>query len=1025
MCPQYTLVFEIQLLTIRMTAMPLRKLLRAISLPVFLLLSLIVTAQDRVITGRITNAAGVGVSGASVSVKNQSRGTTTGDDGQFSLSVPADANVLVVSFVGYAAQEIDIAGQSTVNVTLQAASATLNEVVVIGYGTQRRRDVTGAVASVSAREFVKGPITTPEQLIAGKVAGVQISSNGGAPGAGSRIRIRGGASLNASNDPLIVIDGVPVDGGVAGSVNPLNLINPNDIESFTILKDPSAAAIYGSRASNGVILITTKKGQRGKVRFNFNGQTFAQSATGRVDVLSADEIRQVIASRGAAGDAAKLGGESTDWQDEIFKTAFGQDLNLSASGALMDGMLPFRVSGGYLNQDGILRTGNFKRQTLSLNLSPRLLKDQLRVNINLKGARTANLFAEEGAIGSAIAFDPTQPVRVNSPRFGGFFEYVDDAAFGAPPKDLAPRNPLSLLEMRTSKSEVYRTIGNIQFDYQLPFVKGLRANLNLGMDAQTGGGTVVVPDSAASAYRRWDIGRNATDTRDSILHYGGVNNEYKSQQRNLLMDFYLNYVKDVTAINSRIDLMAGYGYQDFLYTNYAYADRRFNGSVRPNTEPAFPIDEPQYTLISYYSRLNYTLADKYVLTLNGRIDGTSKFNPEQRWGFFPSAAVAWNIKEESFLESSKAISNLKLRVGYGVTGQQGGIAFYGYVPRYTISNNQAQYQLGNDYYTMYRPTAYDPDLKWETTTNLNAAVDFGFFDNRINGSIDVFKRKTKDLLSVVPIPLGTNFSNQLLTNVGNIESDGVEFTLNTTPVSNQAVVWDFGFNFTYISPKITKLLLNPDPSFQGNRVGGISGGTGNQIQIHSEGYRPSSFYVLKQVYDKGGKPIEGLYEDLNRDGIINEGDYYRYKSPDPRFFMGINSNVTAGKWSGGFVMRASFDNYVYNNIQSNLGVERAIFNPLGWINNGSANYLETGFRNNQYFSDYYIQNASFLRMDNINIGYNAGEVINNTNLRITANVQNAFVITKYQGIDPEISWGIDNQFYPRPRMYTLGVSLDF
>lgn len=1006
--------------------MPLRQLLSTISLPVLLLLSMIATAQDRVITGRVADAAGTGLSGVSISVKNQSRGTTSGEDGSFSLSVPANVNTLVFSYVGFTTQEIDINDKATIDVTMQTGAATtnLNEVVVIGYGTQRRRDVTGAVASVSSREFVKGPITTPEQLIAGKVAGVQISSNGGAPGAGSRIRIRGGASLNASNDPLIVIDGVPVDGGVSGSVNPLNLINPNDIESFTILKDPSAAAIYGSRASNGVILIQTKRGQRGKVRFNFSGQTFAQTPTRKVDVLSADEIRQVIANSGNAGDLAKLGGASTDWQDEIFRTAFGQDLNLSASGAMLDGKLPFRVSGGFLNQDGILDMGNFKRQTLSVNLSPRFLDDQLRVNINLKGARTSNIFANEGAIGSAISFDPTQPVRVNSPRFGGFFEYVDNASFGAPPRDLAPRNPVALLEMRDDKSTVYRSLGNVQFDYNVPFLQGLRANLNLGYDVQSGRGTTLINDSAASAYRRWNIGKNRAG-RDSILNYGGVNNEYKSENRNLLLDFYLNYVKDIASINSRVDLMAGHGYQNFKFTTYNFPDRRFDRSIRENTEPQFASSPADYTLISYYSRLNYTLAGKYVLTLNGRLDGTSKFSPDQRWGFFPSAAVAWNIKEESFLQSSTTFSNLKLRVGYGVTGQQGGIDFYGYIPRYTISNNQALYQLGSTYYNMYRPVAYDPDLKWETTTNINAAVDFGFFDNRLSGSVDVFNRKTKDLLSVVPIPLGTNFSNQLLTNVGNIESNGVEVTLNTTPVSNSNFVWDFGVNFTYISPKITKLLLNPDPSFQGNLVGGISGGTGNTIQIHSEGYRPFSFYVLKQVYDKGGKPIEGLYEDLNRDGVINSEDYYRYKSPDPRFFMGINSNITAGKWSGGFVARASFDNYVYNNVHSNLGVERGIFNPLGWINNGSANYLETGFNNNQYFSDYYVQNASFLRMDNINIGYNVGEVIRGTNLRISANVQNAFIITKYQGIDPEITWGIDNQFYPRPRMYTLGVNLDF
>jgi iron complex outermembrane receptor protein len=414
-----------------------------------------------------------------------------------------------------------------------------------------------------------------------------------------------------------------------------------------------------------------------------------------------------------------------------------------------------------------------------------------------------------------------------------------------------------------------------------------------------------------------------------------------------------------------------------------------------------------------------------VLTLNARLDGTSKFNPEDRWGFFPSAAFAWRVNEENFMRGSKTFSDLKFRVGYGVTGQQGGIAFYGYLPGYSLSNEAAQYQFGNNFVSMQRPNAYDPDLTWETTTNINAAVDFGFLQNRISGSVDVFYRKTKNLLSVVPIPLGTNFTNQILTNVGNIESRGVEFTLNTTPVKQQNFTWDVAANFTYINPKISRLLLNSDPSFQGNRIGGISGGTGNTIQIHSVGYRPSVFYVLKQVYDPTGQPIEGLYEDMNRDGIINEADYYRYKSSEPRFFLGLSSSANYNRWSAGFVMRGSFDNYAYNNVQSNLGVRRAIFNPLGWINNGSRNYLETGFENNQYFSDYYIQNASFLRMDNINVAYDAGEVFRKARLRVSANVQNAFVITNYTGVDPEITGGIDNQFYPRPRTFVLGLNLDF
>ena len=994
---------------------------RSAFLLILLMLSSIAWAQDRIITGKITDSKdGTPLPGVSVLVKGTKVGTKTDANGTFRISVPANSQTLVISSVGFTQQELSITG-SDVNVNLVASNSSLNEIVVVGYGTTRKKDLTGAVASVSSKDFVKGAIQTPEQLIAGKVAGVQISSNSGAPGSGSRIRIRGGASLNASNDPLIIIDNVPVDnGGAAGSVNPLNLINPNDIENITVLKDPSAAAIYGSRASNGVIIITTKKGKKGKVLFNFSGQFFAQAPSSKVDVLTAEEMRTVVNSKGSSAEAGRLGTANTDWQDEIYQTAFGQDLNLSATGAVMDGKLPFRVSGGFLNQDGILKTGNFKRQTLAINLSPKFLKERLKVDFNLKGGRTTNHFANEGAIGSAIAFDPTQPVRVNSNRFGGFFEYVDNNSAGAPPLDLASRNPVSLLEMRDDNSEVLRGIGNLQLDYSLPWVKGLRANLNAGIDYQRGEGTVLVTDSAASTYRRWDIQSNPF----KVNHYGGINNYYQNERKNLLFEFYLNYLKELTSINSRIDFTAGYGYQDFQFSNYAYPDHRYDGSVRPGTEPQFALSEPQYTLISYYGRLVYTLANKYILTTTLRTDGTSRFNPSERWGVFPSAAFAWRISEEDFLINSKTVSDLKLRVGYGVTGQQDGISFYGYLPSYALSNNAAEYQLGNEYFNMYRPSAYDPNLRWETTTNFNVALDFGFFGNRLGGSIDVFFRKTKDLLSVVPIPLGTNFSNQLLTNVGNIESNGVELTLNTVPVQNRNLTWNFGVNFTYINPKVTNLLLNDDPSFKGNRVGGIAGGTGNTIQIHSVGYRPNTFFVYKQVYDQNNKPIEGLYEDLNRDGVINDNDLYRYKSPNARFFMGFNTSVNYGKWTAGFVARAFVGNYNYHNVQSNLGALRQILNPLGWIVNASANYLETGFTNNQYFSDYYVQNASFFRMDNINLGYDMGKVFKDANLRLTANVQNAFVITKYKGLDPEIT-GIDNNLYPRPRMFVLGVNLDF
>lgn len=971
-----------------------------------LVLAMNVIAQGKTVTGKVTDSKdGTPVPNASVTVKGTNNGTTTDATGSFRLVV-TDANaVLVISSVGYSNYELTVGNQTEFSISLSAASGTLNEVVVVGYGTQRKRDLSGSVATVSSKDFVKGAIQTPEQLIAGKVAGVQITPNSGAPGSGSRIRIRGGASLNASNDPLIVIDGVPVDnGGIAGATNPLNLINPNDIETFTILKDPSAAAIYGSRASNGVILITTKKGKKGKIRLNFNAQGFVQTPAGKVDVLSADEVRSIVNAKGTPAQVALLGKESTDWQDEIYRNAFAQDLNLSASGAIA-GKLPFRLSGGYLNQDGILKTGNFQRFTGALNLSPSFFNNKLKVDVNLKGTRTTNFFANEGAIGNAVTFDPTKPIYSSSKRYGGFWEWTDPDGL---PTQLSNRNPLGLLNNRENTSEVMRSIGNIQFDYQLPFLKGLRANLNLGYDVSRGSGINIVSDSAADTYRR-----------------KGVRNPYYQSRTNKLMDFYFNYATNIKAINSRVDVTAGTGYQDFEFYSFNNPDKRFNGDTVPGSKPNFISQAPGYTLISYYGRFVYTLANKYTVTLNARTDGTSKFSKNNRWGFFPSAAVAWQINEEEFLKNSKVVSNLKLRAGYGITGQQDGIPFYGFIPVYGLSNNQAQYQFGNSFVNMLRPSAYDADLRWETTTNINAAIDFGFVDNRINGTVEGFIRKTEDLLSTVPIPAGSNFTNQLFTNVGNIESKGFEVTLNAVPVKTKNVEWEIGANFTYVVPKITKLLVNEDPNFTGVAVGGISGGTGNTIQRHIVGERPASFYVYKQIYDANNKPIEGLYEDLNRDGIINEKDLYLYQNPEAKYFIGITSSVTVKRFSAGFVMRGSIGNYMYDNLNSNMGVYRQIVNPLGFLANGSKDYLNTGFINNQYFSDYYLKNASFLRMDNINIGYDAGEIAKNVRLRITANVQNVFVITKYGGLDPEISGGIDNTIYPRPRTYVLGVNLDF
>ncbi len=985
-----------------------------------MLFTVLVYAQTTV-TGKVTDSNdGSPVSGVTVMVKGTTTATQTKADGSFTISAAANATLIFTS-IGFAEMQVAVSGKSTVDVSLVKISQQLNELVVVAYGTKRKGDLTGSVTSVSAKDFQKGVINSSEQLLLGKVAGLEITNGGGSPGGGSKIRIRGGASLNASNDPLIVIDGVPVEGnGIAGSANLLNTINPNDIESMSVLKDASATALYGSRASNGVLIITTKKGTKGKMKFNFN-TTISTGIVGKtVKVLSGDEVRAIINA-----DAAKsgnntfknlLGTANTDWQKEIYRPALGWDNNVSASGAVQG--IPFRASLGFLTQDGILKTDNFKRFSGSLNLSPKFLDDHLSVNLALKASNTKNIFANGGAIGSAIAFDPTQPVYSASGKFGGYFEWLDPNGTLI---DLATRNPVALLNQRDNNSSVNRLVGNIQLDYKLHWFPDLHVLLNLGIDNSSGSGDDKIDSAAATDYKT-----------------GGRKSHYEQRKKSTITDIQLFYSKEIKKLNTKVDVLVGHSYQDFItyVKNFAsFSYRPIADAANPQkkdtiagSEPTFLTDKPEYRLESYLGRVNISIADKYLVTASLRRDASSKFAKENRVGYFPAVALAWKLRDE-FFKSVKVISDLKLRFGWGSTGQQDGIPYYSYLPYYARSNSSAQYQFGNTYYSFLRPSAYDPDRKWESTTTTNLGLDFGFVNNRISGSVDIYTKKTKDLLSVVPVAAGGNFNIELFTNVGNVENRGIEFTLNTVPVKKTNLTWEFGFNFTYNTREITNLLKQQDPNFKGIETSGISGGTGNNIGRFNVGYSPFAYFVFKQVYDPtSGKPIEGLYEDLNRDGRIDQLDRYYYKKPGSDIFMGLNTQIVYKKFSLGITGHGAFGTYLYNNFNSNNGVLRQLKNPINFVGNVSANYLETGFSNNQYLSDYYIENASFFRLDNINLGYNVGKILKNkASLRIAASVQNVFIITKYKGLDPENAsdTGVDNNIYPRPRTYSLGFNLDF
>jgi TonB-linked SusC/RagA family outer membrane protein len=997
--------------------MTTKRLLKRMSIPLLLLLCpAMMFSQGKTISGKVTDTRdGSPLSGVTVLPKGSSRGVITGADGGFRISVPANVNTLVFSSIGFGTKEAAISGDN-IAVSLAASNTALNEVVVVAYGQRRRGDLTGAVTAISAKDFQKGAIASSEQLLQGKVAGLQITPGGGSAGGGSRIRIRGGASLNATNDPLIVIDGISVESnGIAGSGNLLNTINPNDIESMSVLKDASATALYGSRASNGVIIITTKKGAKGKIKFNFNTQFSVGAIAKDVNVLSADQVRNIVTedAKTTGNNTYKnlLGTASTDWQKQIYQAAPGYDNNISASGSVAN--IPFRVSLGYLDQKGILKTDKFDRLSSSLNLSPKFFDDHLSVNVNLKLSQTKNRFADGGAVGSAAAFDPTQPVYAKN-NYGGYFEWLQ--ADGKP-IDLATRNPLGLLELRNNNSTVKRIIGNVQIDYKLHFFPDLHILLNGGIDNGNGSGNDNTDSISATNYK----------TAGKFVHY-------EQKKKNTLASASLFYNKDIKSIRSKVDVLVSHEYQDFVTDVFNFASYGQNKVLIPGSTPTFLTDKPEYRLESYLGRLNYTFADNYLLTASIRRDASSKFSPANRVSYFPAIAAAWKLKE-SFLQSATILTDLKLRLGWGVTGQQGlkdingNDVFYPYLPRYTASNTTAQYQFGNVFYSFLRPAAYDANIKWETTTTSNIGLDFGLLNNRISGSVDLYYKKTKDLISVIPVAPGGNFDITLLTNVGNMENKGVEFTINTSPVKNKNLTWDFGFNITYNESKITNLLKYPDPNFKGLDKGGISGGTGNNIGKFAVGYSPYTFNVYKQIYDQStGKPIEGLYEDVNRDGKVDNDDRYLYKKPAPDVLLGINTQVLYKQFSLGLAAHGSFGNYLYNNYNSNNSVIRAIKNPLNFIGNGSAGYLDTKFVNNQYLSDYYIENASFLRLDNINLGYNAGKIFNSTTaLRVNVSVQNVFVITKYKGLDPENSndSGVDNTIYPRPRIFSLGLNFDF
>lgn len=1019
-------------------------------LMVGLLFSVGLNAQTITVSGVVSDPSGEPLIGASILAQGTTVGTSTNIDGEYTINVAPDAT-LVVSYVGYDTQNVPVDGRTSINVTMQENSVMLNEVVAIGYGTVKKSDATGSVAVIKPDEIEAGLATSVQDMLVGQTPGVVVTQAGGPEGGGT-IRIRGGSSLNASNDPLIVVDGVPLsNAGMGGLGNSLGMISPENIESMTILKDASATAIYGSRASNGVIIITTKKGKSGKPTVNFAANLYVNTARKTWKVLDANQFRSLLESRGMDAALAATGDANTDWQDEVLRTTVSSDYSLSVGGTA--GWLPYHAEISYTNNNGIIKTSKMDRVTMGFNLSPKFFDNHLSVNANVKGYYIRNNFGDAGALSSAISFDPTHPVRSNEPivsgnsgfqyLYNGYYEVHNNGTLN----DNAALNPMGLLEQRDNHANVYRSNGNLQLDYSLHFLPDLHLNLNLGYDVMKSNLVDNWAANSATAYKNHE-------------RYGGAYNFDQYQFRsNTLLNFYLNYKKEVESIYSNFDVTAGYDWQRFYndghYTgangNSGYrvspglntptylgkneaGQQTYGVTINESTIPLlgqnFQNDgvspdgdyhwADRYQLLSFFGRLNYTFKDRYLLTVTVRGDATSRFAKDKRWGVFPAVALGWKINQEAWMQGAAGwLSDLKLRLGWGKTGQQEIGETINYMALYAIASPSVSYPNGtNGWYLPVYARGYNPDLTWETTTSWNAGLDFGFLNNRITGSIEYYKRKTTDLLAYVAVPAGSSTTNMLNRNIGSLENYGVEFNIAAKPIVTNDFTWTLSYNVGWNHNEITELTTGASQL----KTGGISGGNGNTVQIHAEGHPASSFYLFQQVYDESGAPLEGVYVDQNGDGQIDDSDKIINKSPDPKVTMTFGSQFRYKKWDLGFNIRASIGNYVYNNVLST----KAVYNDL--FTYGLNNVVENDyyFEQPRYMSDYYLRNASFVRCDNITLGYTWDNLLNDKlRLRLFGAVQNPFVITKYKGVDPEVFGGIDNSVYPRATTYSLGLVATF
>lgn len=1022
--------------------------LRALTLASGLLLTVSSFAQTNAVKGHVKDASGEPIMGATITVNGKAVGITD-MDGNFSVDA-APGTDITFTYLGMTPQTVKASKE--MNITMSDDSKSLNEVVVIGYGVAKKSDLTGSVTAIKPDSKNKGVVVNAQDMLTGKVAGVNITSNDGTPGGGAKIRVRGGSSLNASNDPLIVIDGLAMDNdGVKGLSNLLSVVNPQDIESFSVLKDASATAIYGSRGSNGVIIITTKKGRKGqKPTVSYSGSITISEKKNTIDVLNADEFRATVEKLyGKDSEAySALGTANTNWQDLIYRTAISHDHNITVSGAAKS--LPYRVSVGYTDQQGIVKTSDFKRATASLNLNPSFFQDHLTLNLNAKGMYARTLYTDGAVVSAAVRMDPTQdPYNFTSEyhknqlrdkdgnslldqtlkNYGGYFQWSKKAEYGDKTwpftydSTTQMPNPLSLLDQGSQIAHSRSFIGSADIDYKVHGFEDLRLHATLGADISKGRQSQSFAPSCPNA-----------------LYYGSYGGE-EILKRNLSLSTYAQYYKDFNKIH-HFDIMAGYEWQHFWrsknndYVGY-YPETNNDASLAGTERPHTPYSEKSESyLVSFFGRANYTLLDRYFLTATVRDDGSSRF--KEHWAWFPSFAFAWKANEEAFLKNANWLSDLKLRLGYGKTGQQAGsIGDYEWIPSYSISTGTNGFYPVTGTGELYRPNNYRPDLKWETTSTYNVGLDWGIMDQRLSGSVDWYYRKTTDLLNYAPLSSMAGYKNQAWQNIGSLKNTGVEAAITWRAIQTKDWFWTMTYNFTYNKNEITDLngvSENGAPVVNTNIK--VGDGSGAYLQANQVGYAMNSYYVYQQVYDKNGNPIENCVVDRNGDGKINESDKYLYKSPAAPVTMGFSSRLEYKNWDFGFSLRASIGNYVYNNVEqsmSNMNTGEWFSNSLKYFSNRMKSTVERNWQTYEItskLSDYYVKNASFLKCDNITLGYSFNNLFKSSGWhglsgRAYATASNVFTITNYDGLDPEVGDGNDNNLYPRPFSVVVGLSLNF